>query len=263
MNTFSIHIITLFSVFISLLVKWWLTHTDWIEGVGAQNLEATYHVLWTIRALMSSSVINHFMLPTVTGGLPEDKFIPWGATLPTHTGDYIYTSFTSPTFLLPTIIIAVFDLPSTIKTLSVLNFIIGSISTALLYLTSFLVLGFINVTGFSRYYISAFSILISIFSREELQSHGLIYWAHSLYQPFFILTILSYMYLHYALDNFPSRLFLFASVALGAFVEWTGYLTGVGIAITIFFFERGQRRIQHIFYVIFSLVFFLFSHSVI
>lgn len=72
---------------------------DFKKETGAQNLEASYHVLLTIAALNESPVKNHWYLPSLSLGREADKQIPWGETIPSRSGDYIYTSFT-PSFLL-------------------------------------------------------------------------------------------------------------------------------------------------------------------
>jgi len=102
--------------------------------VGAENLAATYHVLLTVNALDESPVENHWYLPTVSLGRELDKHIPWGAAIPTKTGDYIYISFTPPGFLVPYSWLNIFGLRPTVKNLACYNFVLGSLSASTLFL---------------------------------------------------------------------------------------------------------------------------------
>ncbi|HEY9858118.1 MAG TPA: hypothetical protein V6D16_01330, partial [Candidatus Obscuribacterales bacterium] len=66
-----------------------------------QNLDASYHVLLTVKALSETSWSVHHGLPIVSLGELSDKYIPWGATVPDSQGNYYYTSFGSLGFLVP------------------------------------------------------------------------------------------------------------------------------------------------------------------
>jgi len=92
---------SVFTLILLLIFSLSLRQQDFKRVTGAQNLEATYHVLLTVTALDESSAANHWYLPTVSLGGETNKHIPWGVTVPTKTGDYIYTSFTPPGFLAP------------------------------------------------------------------------------------------------------------------------------------------------------------------
>lgn len=102
----------LFMLTLMLIVSLGLRQQDLNKPTGAQNLEATYHVLLTVTALNESRVENNWYLPTVSLGGESNKNIPWGATVPTKTGDYIYTSFTPPVFLAPYLLFKSFNLES-------------------------------------------------------------------------------------------------------------------------------------------------------
>ena len=78
-----------------------LRKNDFIENNGSQNLEASYHALLTVKSIDENPAINHLFLPTISLGGEENKKIPWGATVQTKTGDYIYTSFNFPAFVAP------------------------------------------------------------------------------------------------------------------------------------------------------------------
>jgi hypothetical protein len=219
------------------------------KATGVQNLEATYHVLLTVKALESSPIQNHWLLPTVSLGGSRDKHIPWGATIPTKTGDYVYTSFTSPGFLAPYIVFGALNVEASAQNLARFNFALGSLVVLVLYALLFKIL---ERCGYSCRVAVAGAVLgatASIFSKEVLQSHGLVYWSQCLYQ----LLLISGLYLLFAyLNEEPGQarqknryaLGLVVVAFLGAWTEWTGYVYGGGLAILLWFgvfLERPQR----------------------
>jgi hypothetical protein len=157
--------------------------------VGAQNSEATYHVLFTIKALNENPVEKHWNLPTVTLGRATDKYIPWGSCVSTKTGDYIYTSFPVLGYLAPYFWFKAFQLEPSVENLAYFNFFLGSLSALALFLLLVSLLKFngyeprISVGG------ALVGCTIGIFSREALQAHGLVYWSHSLYQPILVFSL--------------------------------------------------------------------------
>ncbi len=66
------------------------------RGFGSRNLEASYHAILTAEALLRTPISQHWGLPLVSLGAANDKWIPWGATVATAHGDYVYTSFPWP-----------------------------------------------------------------------------------------------------------------------------------------------------------------------
>ena len=211
---------------------------------GSQNLEAPYHVLLTIRALGESDSANHWFLPTVTLGAKEDKNIPWGATIPTKTGDYVYTSFTPPAFVVPFAIFRLLGVEPSTKTLAYFNAMLGGISVTLLFLLLLRVLRSTGIDGWSSIVGAVAASAIAIFSREALQTTGVAYWAHSLYQPIFILSILSFLSLYLDDKNqLRTSYVLIVLTFLGPLVEWTGYVFNVGLVLIALVTRiRGSRR---------------------
>ncbi len=89
--------------------------------------------------------------------------------------------------------------------------------------------------------------IISIFSKEVLQSHGLVYWSQSLYQ-FFLVLAIYFLFLFLQTPNARKKtvyeyLLLFF-VCLGALTEWTGYVFGLGISALFWLglFQHEKRR---------------------
>lgn len=217
------------------------------DGVGIRNLEASYHTLLTVRALSESPASNHYYLPTVTLGSPEDKFISWGATIPTKTGDYVYTSFYSPSFLVAYGWFGITHLEPTLKNLSYLNSTIGALSAFLLLLLVFDVLvRVLEIPERRAAIISILSVMPALFSHEVMVSHGLVYWAQSLYQLFFV--GLLYGLFQFSLSQERGRkkweyivLFL---LFMGPLVEWTGFIFNLGLLISLFIFKKNTRQIR-------------------
>ncbi len=153
---------------------------------GARNLEATYHVLLTVTALNESPAENHWYLPSVSLGREADKHIPWGASVPTKTGDYIYTSFTPAGFLAPYFWFKAFDLEPSLKNLARFNFFLGCASVFTFF---YLLISLLKFNGYGQWISVGAALVgstIGIFSSEALRSHGVIYWSQSLYQTILI-----------------------------------------------------------------------------
>lgn len=235
-----------------LAVSFFIRQNDFNTITGSQNLEATYHALLTVKALRSSPVENHWFLPTVTLGQALDKDIPWGSTVPTNTGDYIYTSFASPGFFMPYIIFKALNIEESVRNLALLNFVLGSIVSFTVYALLFSVL---KRCGYSLQVAGVGSILgttITVFSREVLQSHGIVYWVHSFYQLILILGLyLLFTYLKNWPDNNDAKkrraVSLICVVFLGAWTEWTGYFFGLGLALLFWFgvlIERHEKSLS-------------------
>jgi len=98
---------------------------DFEKVTGSQNLEASYHVLITLNALNESDVTHHWYLPTISLGEEKDKHIAWGATIPTRTGDYVYTSFTPYGFLAPYFALKISGQNISLESLAFFNFVLG------------------------------------------------------------------------------------------------------------------------------------------
>lgn len=128
------HVLGIIGLMVMIIISVVIKERDLEESLGAQNLEATYHVLLTVEALRQNPIRDHWLLPTVTLGQEGDAFVPWGSTSPTKSGDYIYTSFNPPSFLLPYVVFKVFDLQPTIRNLARINMIIGAMVGVFFYL---------------------------------------------------------------------------------------------------------------------------------
>lgn len=218
-----------------LAISFALRFQDFKPGVGAQNLEATHHVLLTINALDKSPATNHWYLPTVSLGRDGDKRIPWGATVPTETGDYIYTSFTPLGFLAPYAAFNILNVQPSVKNLARFNFVLGCTVSVVLFILLWHVLNFIGYRPWVSVGGALIGVAIGIFSREALQSHGIIYWSQSLYQlP--LVACLWFVFKYLSIDGDQSKkqtkyaLAIVVAAFIGALTEWTGYIFNFGLA---------------------------------
>jgi hypothetical protein len=230
-----------------LAISFDLRQQDFKPGVGAQNLEATYHALLTINALNESPATNHWYLPTVTLGRDGDKGIPWGATVPTETGDYIYTSFTPLGFLAPYAAFNILNVQPSVKNLARFNFVLGCTVSVVLFILLWHVLNFIGYRPWVSVGGALIGVAIGIFSREALQSHGIIYWSQSLYQ-LSLVACLWFVFKYLSIDGDQSKnqtkyaLAIVVAAFVGALTEWTGYIFNFGLAYLFWVGVGGMGR---------------------
>jgi hypothetical protein len=109
---------------VSLVFRW----PAFTNEIAPENLEASYHVLWTIKSITSSPVASHGLLPTVTLAPFPGNDISWGATVPTDGGSYIYTFFPPLGFLMPMLMLDPISIEVTFKSLAILNTIVGLVA---------------------------------------------------------------------------------------------------------------------------------------
>jgi len=241
-------IILIMLLSISILLR----QNDLNDGVGARNLEASYHVLLTTTALRESPIINHWLLPTVSLGKLQDKNISWGATIPTKTGDYIYTSFTPPGFWAPYLWFSALNLDANVKNLAYFNVLISLFSILVLYQVLYSLLILNNQTKLSAMLGSVAGASIGIFSNEALTSNGIIYWSQSLYQLILIASILILINVLKEPQNKNYKYALIGFAFIGAMTEWTGYIFNLGLVGLFYFtnFRLSHTKIaERIFYV--------------
>jgi hypothetical protein len=207
---------------------------DFRTVTGTPNLEATYHVLLTIKSLEDVPISESHLLPLVTLGNPMDKFIPWGATIPTKDGDFVYTSFPPLGFVVPYFIFKAGSLSVTPQNLIAFNCLLGLISALLLWN---LVRKIILDDGHDAIVASICGVIgagILLFSREGLQSFGLVYWSQSIEQVWLLGQLLALLRLASAPGR-KSLILLSALSFLSAYTEWTGVVANSLLAVLMWF----------------------------
>lgn len=237
----------IFSLYICTL---YLRSDSFNMRAGSENLEATYHVLWTLRALAESPTDAHFFLPTVTLDPVPGNDVVWGATVPTPGGSYIYTSFPPLGFLIPLFVLRLVGGTSDLTSLAVLNSLFGLIAAyGLAALTRCAALAAISeqprlcglrsraATGWPVFVAAGASYL---FLREAMHSHGAVYWPHSISQTVFIfaswLAFRHFIGVARDWERWP----LLTFCAVFSLLEWTGYVFSFGLAAA--FALESRRR---------------------
>ncbi|WP_313686324.1 hypothetical protein, partial [Pantoea sp.] len=185
---------------------------------GIANIEATYHSLLIIESIADRPLSEHFLLPIVTPGGKVNENIPWGATVPTAKGGYIYTSFPSLGYIAPLLFIKTLHLDYSLKSLVAFNLFVQIVAAIILYLA--LCMAF-HADNKKSYIFASLSCVTLFFSREALASTGLLYWPQSLSQLFIALFMLGVtLRIH---GKSKSGFFVaWFSVFLLTLTEWTG-----------------------------------------
>lgn len=229
-----IMVIFLISIFIRL------ERFDSQNNIG--NLDASYHVLSTVKAMIDNPVSTHKLLPILTYGNIQDKGIPWGATVPDENGNYYYTSFPTLGFIVPYLYFEITSFPLTLKGLMIFNFIIHLVAALLLCRWLQIVLNTINISERVRSAIIVIGAATYLLSYEALFSHGIVYWSHSLFQVIWLLQLIFLTkFLYVDTDKKWNVVWLLIVCLLAPLTEWTGYLTSASIAIFLFT-KPGYRK---------------------
>ncbi len=221
----------------SISIRW----DDFDQHTWVAGLAATYHVLWTVKALSASPLDAHWLLPTVTLAPEPGNPISWGLTVPTPQGSFIYTSFPPLGFLIPYVLDQVGEM--TFKKLALFNSVLGliaAIGTGLLARAVFQAhadrhdnLMEHRATGWIVY---AAIASVYLFLRESLVSHGVVYWPHSLSQ----ITLVAGAWITFRILRGQHSMADLVALCLVSFIypslEWTGFVFNVGLVIAFLFF---------------------------
>lgn len=202
-----------------------------------KNSDATYHQLLTIKAFNQVPIKEHKFLPIVSLGKEQDKNINWGATVKDQNGNFYYTSFSSLGFFAPYLFFKMFNLSETVKNLYLFSniiFLITSLLTALI---------FSKVLKKYSYFLDEtklilLSSIIYFCQLELMHSQGIVYWHHSLFQMFFIIQLYLFLEFEKELFNTYKINLFYMLVIIMPYLEWTGYLSNVGFALSIIFLKN-------------------------
>lgn len=216
------------------------------DGVGMENLEASYHVLLTMTAIDQSPAAEHHYLPTVSLGQADDKRIAWGAALPTKAGHEIYTSFLPAGFLAPLAALKLTGADLTLRNLALFNGLLGLVGALLLFVLAMRVAEILAPGRTLNRRDSLLATLPVLFSAQALQSTGLIYWHQCLYQVILLLTC--HGWLSTASAAAPNRRKAAAGLILlafiGPFLDWTALLVNAAMfALLATGFASERRRL--------------------
>jgi hypothetical protein len=201
--------------------------TDRIGSPVQRNVGTTYHVQMTVLALDGSAVKAHSLLPVVTLGRPQDRRIPWGATVPNHEGYYFYTSFLPPAFLVARAYIDGFGLTGRAQDYYGLNLILSAAAAALVF---FLARALATPSPVAT--LLAFGLTVAFGLQPEIvHAYGIVYWACQLWLPVFLLQLLV---LYRALKGEHVSVAVMAALALfSCLTEWAGYIANFAMAAAL------------------------------
>lgn len=194
--------------------------------IDYHNSDATWHALLTIEAYNETPISQHLFLPIVTLGDLEDKFIPWGATIPDDEGNYYYTSFSPMGYFLPWLFIKMCRLPVNETSLYIFNTFLFALSACLLVW----LLALVYRDNKNRTLLCLTGGLIYAMLPELLHGMGIVYWHQSILQVTLLLQIIAY-YQYAVLKNNRYQALFYILAFLNPYTEWTGYLANVGFAI--------------------------------
>ncbi len=211
---------------VSVVMRW----GDWRSGYP--NMEATYHSLLMLRALQADSFSDHLGLPTVTLGGADDHWIPWAATVPTSSGAYIYTSFGSIGWLIPSILLRIMGVTPSLGALFGLGVILGlacALGLALLAWAIVRTRAYEDSTV-RRLLVGTVVGVGYLFAPEVLLSQGALLWVHALTQLFLVGACAGFYLALSRSDRRRGVLLLFVSMTLYSAAEWSGCVAGAGFA---------------------------------
>ena len=202
-------------------------------NIDYRNSDATWHVLLTIECYNETPILDHLFLPIVSLGENDDKYIPWGSTIPDNKGNYYYTSFSPAGYFFPWLFIKLFRLPICEKSLYIFNttlFILSAI------LWGWLILLVYRKTSY-RSILCFIGMITYIFSPELLHGMGITYWHQSIMQVTLLLQIIAY----FNNSNNKSKKWLiifYIMTIINPYIEWTGYIANIGFAIAELIINR-------------------------
>lgn len=189
------------------------------------NSDATYHTLLTMTAYDETPFSVHKFLPIVSLGGENNKYIPWGATIPDNKGNYYYTSFSPAGYIVPYFFVKLFHLPINEMSLYIFNSLLSIICCIL----TIVLFKKIFEERLSLFCIVIFTGLIYLFQLEIMHSQGITYWHQSLFQMLFLLQVILFLYRH----NKKAVIGFYILCLINPYVEWTGYISNIGFVIAI------------------------------
>lgn len=199
----------------------------WTDGTGAENIEASYHVLLTMEAYDRSPAREHLFLPIVSLGRAEDKGIAWGATVSNPSGDMVYTSFFPAGFILPYLAFSATGAEFSLRNLALFNAMLGTINAVLFYLLAWRAAVLLAPGERSARLCAIAATLPLIFSAQALASTGLVYWHQCITQ--IVLTVTGLAVLGWFAGERQAEPVLIVLAFVGPLLEWSALLANMGL----------------------------------
>lgn len=206
------------------------------EEVNYRNSDATWHTLLTIEAYNETSARNHLFLPIVSLGKDEDKFIPWGATIPDEDGNYYYTSFSPAGYVAPWLFMKLFQLSVCERSLYLFNSVLFALSAVLWGIFIFWIFG----SRKDSIWISMIGVFTYVLTPELLHGMGIVYWHQSLMQVTLLIQMMAFWKAK-ELNSKPANVVFYLFALLNPCIEWTGYVANVGFALAEMLIGRKEN----------------------
>ncbi len=196
------------------------------EEVNYRNSDATWHTLLTIEAYNETPARDHLFLPIVSLGEDEDKYIPWGATIPDEDGNYYYTSFSPAGYVVPWLFMKLFQLSVCEESLYLFNSVLFALSAVLWGIFIFWSFGSRKET----IWLSVIGIFTYVLTPELLHGMGIVYWHQSLMQVTLLIQMMAFWRAK-EWNSKPAKVIFYVFALLNPYIEWTGYVANVGFAL--------------------------------
>lgn len=198
------------------------------ENYNYMNSNASWHVLLTIQAYDETPASVHKFLPLVSLGDELDKDIQWAEMIADEEGNYYYASFSAAGFVMPYLFFKIFHLPVTESSLYLFNTVLCCM--ALLFTIKL----FVDLFGkhLRKEVIILVTTLLFAFQTEIMHGLGQVYWHQSLMQVLLPLQFLCFLHFE---DHKKWKIGYFILAVLMPYVEWTGFVANVGVALALFF----------------------------
>jgi len=222
----------------TIAIRWKDYHPD---TATTQALEASYHTLFMIEVLRETPASDSKFLPLVSFPGEADRNIPWGTTLRTRDGRYIYASFESTAFLPPLAFFELFGLPTTLQSILIFN---GLLQLGCCFVLAFLLRRMLAHRGLSGR-VADIAVLagvsIQFFAQEALISYGLIYWTQQFYQLVMIGSLVLLHRLFAGNEHRRRTIALLLGLAFaGPLIEWTAFVFNAGMVLVLLHAARSR-----------------------
>lgn len=209
--------------------------------IGYLNSDATWHTLLTVISYDETPISQHLFLPIVSLGSAEDKFIPWGATIPDEQGNYYYTSFSPAGYFLPWLFFKIGNLPATEASLYLFNTCLFAVSAAMWAL---FVKHIYDKHGDGNA-LAVIALLTYVFAPGLLHGMGITYWHQSVMQVTLLAQVIAYCRFKET-GSKSSQAIFFILCILNPYIEWTGFVGNVGFALAELM-DRNWRSVKRTF----------------
>lgn len=201
-------------------------------NINYYNSDATWHTLLIVEAYSETPVSQHLFLPIVTLGAENDKWIPWGATIPDDQGNYYYTSFSPAGYFLPWLFFKALRLSVCERNIYLLNSLLFALSAVLWAV-------FLKWI-FERNEIVLLGTMLYIFSPELFHGMGIVYWHQSVLQVTLIAQIMAY-YRYKDIESKACKRVFYLLAFINPYIEWTGYVANGGFILAELLFAKKEK----------------------